>query len=387
MTPAPPRNPTRRAALGVGVAAAVAAGCSQGSTPRPVSEPTPAPRPAPVRARRGLGLRASGLDPAALERADAAASALPQLRSMIIARHGTPLLERRYRGPELDTPVNIKSASKTVLALVAGAAMAAGEVPGLDTPIVPLLGGRPSGADPRVDSITLGHLLSMRAGLQSTSGRNYGPWAVSRDPVRHALTRPMEDRPGGAMIYSTGTSHLTSAVLTEASGQSTLALARRYLGEPLGIAIPAWERDPTGVYYGGNNMMMSPRDLLRIGEMCRAGGTLDGVQVVPQSWLEASWQSRGRSRWTGHGYGYGWWLTRAPLTRTPQPGAVVDVRYAWGYGGQMLFVVPSLGISVVMTSASNPSDTVRGHVWQLHTLLREHILPGALQRRESADLL
>ena len=66
-----------------------------------------------------------------------------------------------------------------------------------------------------------------------------------------------------------GSSHLLSAVLTRASGRSTHALAREWLGEPLGIEIPPWPRDPQGIFFGGNDMLMSPRALLRFGELYR----------------------------------------------------------------------------------------------------------------------
>ncbi len=55
-----------------------------------------------------------------------------------------------------------------------------------------------------MERISIGHLLSMQAGLERTSGRNYGAWVASRDWVRDALGRPFVDEPGGAMLYSTG---------------------------------------------------------------------------------------------------------------------------------------------------------------------------------------
>ena len=59
------------------------------------------------------------------------------------------------------------------------------------------------------------------------------------------------------MLYSTGNTHLLSAILTRAAGRSTHALARDWLGAPLGIAIRPWQRDPQGIYVGGNNMVLS----------------------------------------------------------------------------------------------------------------------------------
>ena len=67
----------------------------------------------------------------------------------------------------------------------------------------------------------MGHLLAMRSGLASTSGRSYGAWVTSGDWVRHAIRRPVEAAPGEAMIYSTGSTHLLSAILTRAPGAQT----------------------------------------------------------------------------------------------------------------------------------------------------------------------
>ena len=73
-----------------------------------------------------------------------------------------------------------------------------GLLEGPDQKIGALLEERiPAGADPRVRGITIGNLLSMQAGLERTSGRNYGRWVQSSDWVAHALSRPFVDVPGG----------------------------------------------------------------------------------------------------------------------------------------------------------------------------------------------
>jgi len=341
--------PSRRAfASGLaGLALMPAAACGQG-TPSS-SAPAPAVPFAPKR-----------IDAAQLAPLVEQARLLPQLRSMIVAQDGRVLLERVFAGPSLDTPVNIKSAAKTVLAAVTGAAIDRGMVEGLDQPLGDLLGRRiPASADPRVRRITVEQLLSMSAGLEPTSGRNYGRWVSSRDWLAFALTRPFVAEPGGRMLYSTGTSHILSAALTNVSGRSTLQLARDWIGDPLGIAVPPWPRDPQGVYFGGNDMLLSPRALLRFGEMYRNDGLHRGARVLSAAWVRDSWRSRGgRSPWTGYTYGLGWWLR----TLGPHP-----VNFAWGFGGQMVFVAPSLGITAVMTS--DPSARGRdGHVQALHAL-------------------
>jgi CubicO group peptidase (beta-lactamase class C family) len=207
----------------------------------------------------------AGLDAALLEQTLDRAKALSNLHTLMVARDGTEVVAEVFRGPGLDRPVNVKSVSKSVMAALAGAAIAHGILEGVDQRIAPVLDDLvPADADPRVRAITVDHLLTMRAGLERTSGRNYGRWVASRNWIRYALSRTFVADPGGRMLYSTGSYHLLSAVLTRASGKSTLALARDWLAEPLRIDIPPWTRDPQGIYLGGNNMALSPRALLRV---------------------------------------------------------------------------------------------------------------------------
>lgn len=297
----------------------------------------------------------------------ARAGALPHLRTLIIARNGVPVVEQVFRGPGLDRAANIKSASKSVLATLVGIGIERGVLRDLDQPIGPILGRDiPREADPRVRDITIRQLLAMRAGLERTSGRNYGRWVSSRDWLRFALTRPMEDEPGGRMIYSTGTTHILGAVLARAARRDLHALAREWLGAPLGIAIPDWPRAPEGIHFGGNEMLLSPRALLAFAECWRTGGRHGARQVVPPEFHREAWTPQARSAWSGQLYGLGWWIGEA------QGQAV---HFAWGYGGQMAYVVPGLGLSVVMTSDPEV-PRANGQVHTLHALLVEAILPA-----------
>lgn len=312
-----------------------------------------------------------GLDAASMDQTLAAAQTLPRLRSLLVLRHGETLAEHRFNGgPPLDQPVNIKSASKSVLSALVGVAIGQGALNGADQTVLSVLrADAPANADPRLEQVTVDHLLSMRAGLERTSGQNYGRWVTSPNWVRYALSRPFTDEPGGRMIYSTGSSHLLSAVLTRATGRSTHALAQDWLAKPLDIRIPPWPRDPQGIYFGGNDMLMSPRALAQFGELYRNGGRIGDHQVVPESWIEESWRSRTVSPWSGRDYGYGWFL--AEIDGHP-------VRFAWGYGGQMLYVVPDLALTVVMTS--DPRIGREGdHIQALHALLADGIVPAAIR--------
>lgn len=291
-------------------------------------------------------LQAAEISPAERQAIVERADSLSRLHSLLVLHRGRTVVEHVRTGPGLSTPVNIKSLSKTVLSALAGIAIERGLVEGTDQPLVELLGSRvPESVAPEVRDITFGHALSLQTGLRRTSGRYYGAWVQSDNWVHHALTRPMAADPGGRMIYSTGSTHLTGAALVEASERSLLSLAREWLGEPLDIRIPDWMRDPQGIHFGGNEMHLSPRALARIGEAYRLGGVYEGKRVLPESWIEASWTPRGRSPWSGDRYGYGWFITRIGGERS---------YHGRGYGGQALFVIPGAELTIVVTSDPTP---------------------------------
>lgn len=299
------------------------------------------------------------------DRPEAADADLSALRVVAVAREGETAALRGYGGFDPERASNIKSASKSVMAGLTGAAILHGVLEGPDQRIAPILGDLlPPDPDPRMEEITVGHLLSMRAGLRSTSGPRYGAWVSSRDWVREALSQPFVADPGGRMIYSTGTTHILSAVLQEAAGRDALALARDWFEPVEGFAITGWERDPQGRPLGGNQMSMTAESLLAFGELYRRDGVTEGGErVLPEGWVEASWTPRGRSRWTGAGYGYGWFLGQARL-----PGDVHDVAYGWGYGGQMIYVVPSLAMSIAILSDETQPSARTGYRDRLHRL-------------------
>jgi CubicO group peptidase (beta-lactamase class C family) len=298
-----------------------------------------------------------------------AAAALDQMHALVVAHRGEVVLAERFRGPALDRPANVKSVSKTLVAAVLGAAIDRGVVPGVEarlSEVAPAL--IPAGADPRVGGLTLAQLVTMQAGLERTSGANYGGWVSSRNWVADALSRPFVTEPGQGMLYSTGSFHILGAALARASGESLLALTRDWIGRPLGIEVPAWTRDPQGFYLGGNEMALSPMAMLRFAEMVRQGGMHDGVQVLGAEWVAASLLPRTRSPFSGLDYGYGWFIGRMDGVR---------VALARGYGGQVIAVAPERALSVAITSDPTRPARTQGYFGDLLALLEGTILPAA----------
>ena len=298
---------------------------------------------------------------------DREARELPRLHSLLVSRRGELLFERYYSGRRASSQANVKSASKSVISALVGIAIERRLIPSVDTPIVKYFPELAKDRDARKQDITVEHLLMMRPGLEGTSNRNYGAWVTSRNWVQHALARPMFAAPGEEMEYSTGNTHLLSAILTKASGGSTWQFANEALAKPLGFMLAQWPRDPQGIYFGGNDMLMTPRQLLAFGELYLNKGRVGDRQVVPEAWVEKSCEGRERrppaferSRdpdgvpdpTRDRKYGYGWWV---------RDFAGEETCFAWGYGGQYVFVIPDLDLVIVTTSSADVSEERRGH--------------------------
>ncbi len=307
--------------------------------------------------------------PSGLTEARTAAAALPRLHSLIVTRRGATVLEYYAKGAASNRPANVKSVSKSVVSSLIGIAIDRRILKGVNEPIVRFFPQLARDPDPRKARITIEDLLTMRAGLVSTSFGNYGAWVGSRNWIDYVLGRPLEADPGAVMEYSTGNSHLLSAILTRATGQTTWAFADGALARPLGFTLSRWPRDPQGIYFGGNDMLMTPRQLLALGELYLNRGRRGDRQLLPAAWVDASCTGRGRSRFNpDQTYGYGWWQ---------RDFAGRQGCFAWGYGGQYVIVFHELGLVIVTTSSTVVSDERRDHRRQILDIIERLILPAA----------
>jgi CubicO group peptidase (beta-lactamase class C family) len=292
-----------------------------------------------------------------------AARGLNQLHAIMVQRGGEVIVAEAPRGGGLDRPANIKSCSKSVVGLLLGTAVTRGEIKRVNASlreIAPKL--IPANATQGADAITLEDLVTLRGGLESTSGANYGSWVQSPNWVAYALRRPMLDRPGGRMIYSTGSTHVLGAAITTATGKTLLALARERLGAPLGFDVPGWRRDPQGYFFGGNEMTLTPRAMLKIAVMLRDRGRFNNAQVIAPDWIAQSLTRRTMSPFSGLGYGYGWFLSETGFA------------IARGYGGQIIAANPSRGLAVAITSDPGQPARSAGYFGDLMALLDGPIL-------------
>lgn len=299
---------------------------------------------------------------------DETAEGFTNIRTIHVARNGELIWAKAYNNADINAVTNIKSASKSLMSAIVGMAIERGVIKGVDQFVASILADQlPDNPDPRLNEITIAHLLSMQAGLERTSGRYYGRWVASDNWVKAALARPFEEAVGGEMQYSTGSTHILSAIIMRESGQHTYRLANKWF-KGSGIRIASWESDPQGIPMGGNQVGMTPASLLAFGELYRRGGvTKSGHRILSEKWIAESWTPRTHSRFHRGLYGYGWFI---------QTFAGIQGYFGWGYGGQMIYVFPELELTIAITSDEFLPSGKSGYRDLLHDMVSQEIIPA-----------
>jgi CubicO group peptidase (beta-lactamase class C family) len=306
-----------------------------------------------------------GLDRDELAQAVAGGDRLDYLNALLVWREGQIVVEKYYNGFNAGDAHNIHSVSKSILSVLIGIAREQ-KLLTLDQKVAAFFPEYDSAiTDPRVRQITLQQLLTMTGGFPGDT-EIYFTLSNSSNWVRETLALPLKYNPGERFSYLTFSSHLLSAVLTRCSELSTLAFARIELLTPLGISCERWTRDPQGIYFGGNDMYITPRNLLVFGQTCLQQGIWQGDTVVPSGWIEESWRLRigGTKDWGAlkkFGYGFHWWMGQLDG---------YNAKLAIGHGGQFIVLLPDLKMIVV--TASRPP--YGGNLWEEANAQEEAVL-------------
>lgn len=290
-----------------------------------------------------------GLDPAKLAAAQAYLDEqVPHLDSLLVARHGYLVHEHYKAGTGPDTLHNLKSVTKSVVSALTGIALQTGDLGGVEEPLGYLLPeALATISDQQKRAITVHDLLTMRSGLDwAEYGRSLMQMTASPNWVQHVLELPLIRPPGTFFNYSTGDTHLLSAVLRQVTGMPALEYADLYLFDPLGITRRRWAADPQGISVGGTELLLTPRDMAKFGLLYLSGGRWDGQPILPADWVQHSatyhttFPPEAGDTCQKSGYGWLWWL---------RPQGPYESMLAVGYAGQFVYVVPALDLVVVMT--------------------------------------
>lgn len=275
------------------------------------------------------------------------------MHSAVVVKNGVVIDAYYEDGYDENSVFEVHSVSKSLTSALIGIAIDEGYIDGVDEPLSDYFPEILEFEDSRWADITLWHLLTHTSGMVSTDHYDWNGWRSSDNWVEYIFSYPLNSTPGAVFDYSTGNTHLLSAVLEKATGEKFGDYAAEKLLEPLGMASAAVGVDPQGIGDGGNGFVMTTLDMARFGLLFANGGAWQGEQVVPAAWVEES--TGARFVRDGHtcDYGYQWWVR----TFNKHPAY-----FAQGWAGQFIFVVPELSLVIAITSDYTGSSNV---YWQI----------------------
>ena len=261
---------------------------------------------------------------------------LPQIRSILIVRHGYLVFEKYYQGYDRNSFHEIHSAGKSFVSALIGIALQSQYLDSIDQKVLAFFPEYITpDLNPRVREITLEHLLTMTAGYGQCGGAVDCSPELGEDPIKYALEQSITASPGHEFQYNNATvNHLLVETLARATKMDILEFAKITLCEPLGMS-GSCERLIKDITF-------KPRDMAKFGYLYLNQGLWDEKQIVSAEWVKSSIQ-RQNAGGSPHGveYGYLFWVTTVEG---------YSAYFAGGYGGQFIYVVPDLDIVVVITS-------------------------------------
>lgn len=264
------------------------------------------------------------------------------LLSSVIVRNGYIVDEYYKDGYDENSVFVLNSASKSVTSALIGIAVDMGLIESVDVPI--------STYFPQVlenggywAEITIRHLLTHTSGIDMSDTADWYDWRSSANWVQYILDRSVTSRPGTVFNYSTGNTHLLSAILQQASGMTLEEFGKRYLFDPMEMNSASVSADAQGISDGGNGVSMNIYDMAKFGMLYLNGGEWQGSQLVSQDWVTQSTTVQFERDSGSADYGYQWWVRTFGDHDYP-------AYFAQGYAGQYIFVVPDLQLVIAMTS-------------------------------------
>lgn len=275
-----------------------------------------------------------------------------ETNTFMVAKDGVIVHEWCRDGYTVATPQSSWSVAKSVVGLVTGQLIGEKKLTE-DTRLVEVLPEYQTGGP--FDSITVGHLLDMRSGIDLPE--EYVEWKaysgvgglMTTTDVAGYLMRARSTFavPGTVSDYRSVDTQFLSMVVARVEGEPLADVVRRRLWNPLGMLDDAtWSLDSDdGLEKGFMGLNASTRDFLKLGLLIANGGKVGRKQIIPKGWItrittpEHTVESEHHAPW---GYAGKWWH--------PDGHETHEDMTALGVYGQFIYVNRKHGVVIAKNS-------------------------------------
>lgn len=278
----------------------------------------------------------------------------PDVHSLLIARNDSLIYEEYFYTFNSKTRQNIQSVTKSFVSALTGIALDKGQIKSVDDPLCSYMTEyRDLVCNEQNKTISLRNVLSMSTGLEwdeatydYTDPRNSARIAGNKGiPFVYLFSQPRS--PSTVFAYNSMNHSTMNLVLKNVTRQDNATEIKSDLLAPLGIQSFFLGKEENGVL---GDIELRPRDMMKLGQLYLQNGKWNGKQIVSPGWIKESTSTSIQAN-NGFGYGYFWWTGKFRYR-----DGYVPCFFAWGYGGQYIFVVPDLKLVVAMTGSYWTTD-------------------------------
>lgn len=304
---------------------------------------------------------------------------LPNTHSVLISKNGKLIYENYFDGYTQNVPHDMRSSSKSISSAIVGIAKDQSLFKDVEQSIFEFLPAKYQVLkDSLKATIDIKSLLTMSSGLDAI---DYGINANSKSPateenyqrtkdwIETILATPMINKPNTKANYGSANPYLLGIAMDSVVSEPLELFMDKNLFQKLEISNYISQADLYGNPYFGGGMYLTPKDMLKFGELYLNNGKWNSKRILSKKWITASFKNYRVLENTKdkNGYGYLWWHNTYQLN-----GKNIASIEARGAGGQYIFVIPSLKTVVIITSGNFRN----GKTQQPEMIFENYILPN-----------
>lgn len=271
-----------------------------------------------------------------------------RIDSLIVIRNNKVACECHWKPNAVDTPHDMYSLSKSIVATAIGIAYDEGII-SLDTKIFPTyfperLEKMKGKQREWAEELNIHHIISMRAGIVTSvfDDKEKSDW------VDAFLGKPIQFKPGTDWKYISENAFMLSWILQKETGLTVTEYLTPRFYEPLGIKVPHWEKNHDGIDAGGWGLKLTADDLSKIAILYLNKGMFDGKRIFSEEWFNIATTPYTHETYPiftdKTEYGYQIWIDHEND----------DTTYRFtGLYGQFIFIYPAFDAAVVITASDN----------------------------------
>ncbi len=305
--------------------------------------------------------------------------------ALVVSRGNETVYEYYQQGCSDSSPFHVFSVTKSVVSILIGIAIDKGYIKSINQPVLDFFPDYTvKRGEKTIYQVTLRDLLTMTAPFKYKFAP-YTKYFTSDDWVKASLDLLGGKKGIGEFRYTPVIGpDIFAGILVHATGMLVLDFANKYLFGPLEINIPGdiifknkeeqmafyksktvegWVSGPSGVHTAGFGLVLTAKDMTKLGQLYLNRGCWKGQQIVSEAWVSES--TKLQSRWEKLNLKYGllWWI----IDEAESSFA------ALGDGGNAIYVNPKEELVVAVGSYFKPRVPDR------IDLIKEYIEPMVLK--------